>query len=54
MPQLNPIPWVFLFALAWGVLIFWGLHKFTNVINPIMEMDNESVSGDQKEYLWPW
>nr|AAX15683.1 ATP synthase F0 subunit 8 [Branchiostoma belcheri] len=54
MPQLNPIPWVFLFALGWMVLIFWGLHKVTSVVDPIMEEVVEEVEISLVEYTWPW
>nr|BAD93658.1 ATP synthetase subunit 8 [Branchiostoma lanceolatum]BAH86201.1 ATP synthase F0 subunit 8 [Branchiostoma lanceolatum]BAH86214.1 ATP synthase F0 subunit 8 [Branchiostoma lanceolatum]BAH86227.1 ATP synthase F0 subunit 8 [Branchiostoma lanceolatum]BAH86240.1 ATP synthase F0 subunit 8 [Branchiostoma lanceolatum] len=54
MPQLNPIPWVFLFALVWVVLIFWGLHKFTSTISPILEEGAEELVTNSVEYTWPW
>ncbi|NP_007541.1 ATP synthase F0 subunit 8 (mitochondrion) [Branchiostoma lanceolatum] len=54
MPQLNPIPWVFLFFLVWLVLGFLGLQKFTSVVTTTLDDSSEEVEVKSKEYSWPW
>nr|YP_009130903.1 ATP synthase F0 subunit 8 [Epigonichthys cultellus]AGQ42758.1 ATP synthase F0 subunit 8 [Epigonichthys cultellus]BAV13772.1 ATP synthase subunit 8 [Epigonichthys cultellus] len=54
MPQLNPIPWVFLFMLVWGILLTFGLHKYINRVAVVMREDVEVEFLTTKEFSWPW
>nr|YP_001434583.1 ATP synthase F0 subunit 8 [Asymmetron sp. A TK-2007]BAF76614.1 ATP synthase subunit 8 [Asymmetron sp. A TK-2007] len=57
MPQLNPIPWVFFFLLAWSVFLFLSLSKFSETQSPVMNQDTLPVQteGSQtNEFPLPW
>nr|YP_145520.1 ATP synthase F0 subunit 8 [Epigonichthys maldivensis]BAD72157.1 ATP synthase subunit 8 [Epigonichthys maldivensis]BAV13785.1 ATP synthase subunit 8 [Epigonichthys maldivensis]BAV13798.1 ATP synthase subunit 8 [Epigonichthys maldivensis]BAV13811.1 ATP synthase subunit 8 [Epigonichthys maldivensis]BAV13824.1 ATP synthase subunit 8 [Epigonichthys maldivensis] len=54
MPQLNPVPWVFMFLLGWFVLFIFSLHIYTSSMTVLTEEENVVIFGEAKEYSWPW
>nr|BAV13683.1 ATP synthase subunit 8 [Asymmetron lucayanum]BAV13709.1 ATP synthase subunit 8 [Asymmetron lucayanum]BAV13735.1 ATP synthase subunit 8 [Asymmetron lucayanum]BAV13748.1 ATP synthase subunit 8 [Asymmetron lucayanum] len=57
MPQLNPIPWIFFFILAWSVFLFFSVRKFSETYSPIMNQDYQPAhvsSTKTSEFTMPW